>query len=61
MSGIRSSKAEGQVDGEFVSHFFLASSGQQFFLNLMSTLDKMRRENDSFASFDTFFTGPAVN
>ena len=27
----------------------------------MSTLDKMRRENDSFASFDTFFTGPAVN
>ena len=29
--------------------------------HLMSTLDKMKRENDSFASFDTFFTGPAAN
>ena len=59
MSGIRSSKAEGQVDGEFVSHFF-SGIRATVFSNLMSTLDKMRRENDSFAPFDTFFTTPAV-
>ena len=42
------------LKGEFVSHFFSFRSN-----SLMSTRDKSRRENDSFASFDTFFTTPA--
>ena len=58
MSGIRSSKAEGQAPVNLSAIFFW-HQGNSFF-NLMSTLDKMRRENDSFAPFDTFFTTPAV-
>ena len=52
-------RVRNSLKGEFVSHFFQTAAAGNSSARLMSTRDKTRRENDSFASFDTFFTTPA--